>query len=118
VSRSVPRMTRDRLFSVERIGPGRCPIVHVVVRSGYRDTNSIPELLQLARKMGYLERNLDLENASYFISRMTITDSSKGDMAIWRKKLFMLMARNAASPIEHFGLPIERTVLMGSQVSL
>jgi K+ transporter len=30
----------------------------------------------------------------------------------------MLMARNAASPIEHFGLPIERTVLMGSQVSL
>jgi KUP system potassium uptake protein len=118
VSRSVPHVPRDRLFSVERIGPGRCPIVHVMVRSGYRDTNSIPELLQLARKMGFLERNLDLEGASYFISRMTITDSERADMATWRKKLFMLMARNAASPIEHFGLPIERTVLMGSQVSL
>jgi KUP system potassium uptake protein len=118
VSRSVPHVSRDRLFSVERIGPGRCPIVHVMVRSGYRDTNSIPELLQLARKIGYLERNLDLEGASYFISRMTITDSKQADMAAWRKKLFMLMARNAASPIEHFGLPIERTVLMGSQVSL
>jgi KUP system potassium uptake protein len=118
VSRSVPHVTRDRLFSVERIGPGRCPIVHVVVRSGYRDTNSIPELLQLARKMGFLERNLDLEGASYFISRMSITDTKQADMAAWRKKLFMLMARNAASPIEHFGLPLERTVLMGSQVSL
>ena len=39
-------------------------------------------------------------------------------MATWRKKLFLLMARNAASPIEHFGLPVDRTVLMGSQVNL
>ena len=39
-------------------------------------------------------------------------------MALWRKKVFLLMARNAASPIEHFGLPVDRTVLMGSQVSL
>jgi KUP system potassium uptake protein len=118
VSRSVPHVPRERLFSVKRMGPGRCHVLHVVVRSGYRDTNSIPDLLKLARKLGYLERNLDLEGASYFISRMTITDSGRADLARWRKKLFMLMARNAASPVEHFGLPIERTVLMGSQVSL
>jgi KUP system potassium uptake protein len=118
VPRSVPRVTRDRLFSVKRMGSGRCQVLHLVVRSGYRDTTRIPELLQLARKLGYLERNLDLEGASYFISRMTITDGDQPDMAVWRKKLFLLMARNAASPIEHFGLPIERTVLMGSQVSL
>ncbi len=118
VSRSVPHMTRDRLFTARRIGPGRCPVLHLVVRSGYRDITHVPELLQLARKMGFLERNLDLEHASYFISRMTITDSGQADMPIWRRKLFLLMARNAASPIEHFGLPNERTVLMGSQVSL
>jgi KUP system potassium uptake protein len=118
VSRSVPHMTRDRLFAVKRIGKGRCPVIHVIVRSGYRDTTRIPELLQLARKLGHLERNLDLEGASYFISKMTITESDNAEMAKWRRKLFMLMARNAASPIEHFGLPIERTVLMGSQVSL
>jgi KUP system potassium uptake protein len=118
VSRSVPHMKRERQFSVKRMGQGRCQVQHVVVRSGYRDTNSIPELLRLARKLGYLERNLDLENASYFISRMTITDSSSPEMAKWRKKVFLVMAKNAASPIEHFGLPIERTVLMGSQVSL
>ena len=39
-------------------------------------------------------------------------------MPTWRKKLFIAMARNAASPIEHFGLPADRTVIMGSQVSL
>ncbi len=100
------------------MGRGRCQVLHVIVRNGYRDTNSVPELLQLARKHGYLERNLDLEGASYFISRITITETKERGMAAWRKKIFMLMARNAASPIEHFGLPIERTVLMGQHVDL
>lgn len=118
VSRNVPHVTRDRLFAVRRMGRGRCSVLHVVVRNGYRDSTSIPELLQLARKLGYLERNLDLEGASYFISRITITETPEPGMARWRKKLFLVMARNAASPIEHFGLPVDKTVMMGSQVSL
>jgi hypothetical protein len=32
-------------------------------------------LLRRARKQGLLERNLDLEHASYFVSRITISDS-------------------------------------------
>ncbi len=118
VSRSVPHVLRERRFRVKRLGRGRCQVQYVTVNNGYRDTNSVPELLQLARKVGALERNLDLEGASYFISRMTITETSKPEMAAWRKKVFLVMARNAASPIEHFGLPVDRTVLMGSQVSL
>jgi KUP system potassium uptake protein len=39
-------------------------------------------------------------------------------MKRWRKGLFVNLARNAASPIEHFRLPSERTVEMGSQVSV
>jgi KUP system potassium uptake protein len=39
-------------------------------------------------------------------------------MSAWRKKLFVAMARNAASPIEAFGLPGDRTVMMGSQVAV
>jgi KUP system potassium uptake protein len=52
------------------------------------------------------------------VSRITITPAHARGMALWRKKLFIVMARNAASPIEHFGLPGERTVIMGSQVAL
>jgi KUP system potassium uptake protein len=66
--------------------------------------------------VGLLERNLDLEHASYFVSRITITPTDEPDMKRWRKDLFMALARNAASPIEAFGLPSERTVTIGSQV--
>ena len=61
---------------------------------------------------------LDLEHASYFVSRITIAPTSDPGMRSWGKKLFIAMARNATSPIEHFGLPTDRTVMMGSHVAL
>jgi len=39
-------------------------------------------------------------------------------MARWRKVLFVTMAHNAANPSEYFGLPVDRTVVMGSQVDV
>jgi KUP system potassium uptake protein len=39
-------------------------------------------------------------------------------MPRWRKRMFITMAHNAADPIEHFGLPGDRTVIMGSRVAL
>ena len=74
--------------------------------------------LALARKRGLLERNLDLEHASYFLSRITITADRGHGMWRWRKSLFRAMARNAASPIDHFNLPVNRTVTVGSQIGL
>jgi KUP system potassium uptake protein len=115
---SVPHVDRSDRFVVTRMGQGLFRVFHVVDRVGYRDTTNIPEALALARKVGELERNLDLEHASYFVSRITITPTDAPGMARWRKKLFVAMARNAASPIEAFGLPTDRTVIMGSQVAV
>jgi KUP system potassium uptake protein len=39
-------------------------------------------------------------------------------MRRWRKALFVAMARNAANPAAYFGLPADRTVVMGTQVDL
>ena len=118
VPASVPHVSRERRFATERLGPGRYRVTHVSIRNGYRDTNSVPEALRLARKLGHLERNLDLEGAWYYISKITIADSGEPVMMRWQKKMFLGMAHNATSPIEHFDLPIKETVIMGSQISL
>ena len=39
-------------------------------------------------------------------------------MAMWRKKLFLAISRNAANPVEVFHLPDDRTVVMGSHIEL
>ncbi|HET7279606.1 MAG TPA: hypothetical protein VFJ22_16120 [Dermatophilaceae bacterium] len=40
------------------------------------------------------------------------------EMSRWRKRLFLGLAHNAASPIEYFRLPEDRTVAMGAVVVL
>ena len=115
---SVPHVDKDDRFVVTRMGRGTFRVYHVVDRVGYRDKLNVPKALALARKLGLLERNLDLEHASYFVSRITITPTDAPGMERWRKKLFIGMARNAASPIDHFDLPTDRTVMMGSQVGV
>jgi KUP system potassium uptake protein len=115
---SVPHVLPARRFKVERVGRGLFKVTHVEIRAGYRDRFDCPAALAQARKEGLLERNLDLEQASYVVSRMMITPTDSPGMHRWRKALFIAMARNAASPIEQFRLPPERTVMMGSQVQL
>ena len=113
----IPHVESFDRFAVEHVGRGRFRITHVTVRTGYHDTLNVPEALRLCRKQGQLERNLDLEHASYFVSRITITPARTPGMRLWRKNLFIAMARNAASPIDHFGLPGDRTVITGSRVA-
>jgi KUP system potassium uptake protein len=114
----IPHVDPADRFAAERVGKGLFKITHLTIHVGYRDRQNIPGHLALARKRGLLDRNLDLEHASYFISRMTIKPVSAPGMPQWRKRLFVLMARNSSSPIDHFGLPGNRTVLTGSQIAL
>jgi len=39
-----------------------------------------------------------------------------GRMALWRRKLFILMTRNAQSATTFFGLPPNRVVELGAQI--
>jgi KUP system potassium uptake protein len=114
----VPHVDPADEFEFERIGQGLMKVAHLTIRIGYQDSSNVPAALALARKRGLLERNLDLEHASYFVSRMTMTPTNHPGMARWRKHLFTTMARNATSPIEHFALPVDSTVAVSSHVAV
>jgi KUP system potassium uptake protein len=113
---SIPHVDPLDRFTVELRGKGLYKVFHVVIRAGYHDRLDIPESLRLARKQGLLERSLDLEHASYFVSRILISPAPTSPVRMASKRLFIFMARNATSPIDHFRLPGERTVIVGAQV--
>jgi KUP system potassium uptake protein len=115
---SIPHVDSCDRLTVELLGHGLFKVFHLTTRIGYQDKLNVPDALTLARKQGLLDRNLDLEHASYFVSRITISPTDAPGMQRWRKNLFITMARNSSSPIDHFGLPRGRTVIMGSQVAL
>jgi KUP system potassium uptake protein len=114
---SIPQVDDHERFSVELLG-GLFTVWHVTVRIGYQEKLNVPAALRLCRKQGLLERNLDIEHAKYFLSRITITPKESSAFRFGGKRLFIAMARNAASPVEAFRLPRESTVIIGSQIEL
>jgi KUP system potassium uptake protein len=115
---SVPHVDPKEQFLVEVLGSGTFKVRHVTVRAGYHDVTDIPAALALARKRGLLERNLDLEHASYFLSQIRVTMTNKPGMPRWQKLVFIGMARNAASPIDTYRLPVERTATVGALIGV
>ena len=91
-------------------------IAHVTARFGFQEQPNVPLALRLADAKG-LECDIDADGPTYFLSRATIRVTDAAGMSRWRKRLFAL-SHNAANPIEYFGLPLERTITMGSQIPL
>lgn len=102
---------------VDDLGYSDDGIFHVSARYGFQDQADVPAALALAAQIG-LEHSVDLQNASYFLSKIILRQGSNGTMARWRKSLFLGMARHAANPVEYFNLPIDRTVVMGGHITV
>jgi KUP system potassium uptake protein len=55
---------------------------------------------------------------TYYLGRETLLAGGPSPMANWRKRLFIVMARNAQTASAFFGLPPNRVVEMGAQIQL
>jgi len=64
------------------------------------------------------EGPLQLDQASYFLSKIELQAGTARTMAPWRKRLFMATSYITADAAEHFGLPRDRTVIMGSHIEV
>jgi KUP system potassium uptake protein len=113
---NVPHVEESERVTVDDLGYRDDGITHVTARFGFQDDLDVPATLRAAAER--LEREADFENVSYFLSRISIIATNEPGMARWRKKLFIAIARNSASPVPYFHLPDERTVVMASHIEL
>ena len=90
-------------------------VFDVVVRYGFMQDPNVPEALALARERGL---ELNDQDVIYFLGRETLIVSPAPGMAMWRERLFVLMARNAVRATAFFRLPPERVVELGVQVDI
>jgi KUP system potassium uptake protein len=107
-----PQVSPEEQLTVDRLGHG---MFNVRIRYGFMQDPNVPEALSRAREQGL---ELDMDDITYFLGRETIIVTARQGMAIWRERLFVLMARNAGRATEFFKLPIERVVELGVQVEM
>ena len=108
----VPYVPYEEQVDVQPLGRG---VYNVSVRYGFMQDPHVPEALRMAREKG---AHMDQDDITYFLGRETIIVSRRPGMAMWREKLFVLMARNAVRATAFFRLPAERVVELGVQVEM
>ncbi len=104
----------DRL-TLDDLGHRDDGISLVNARYGFKETPNVPHVVQLAASAG-LEMPLETEDTTYFLSKIDIRPSHRPGMAMWRKRLFHATSRITSDASDYFGLPRDRTIIVGSRI--
>jgi KUP system potassium uptake protein len=114
---SVPRVADSERTSVDALGSANDGIIHVTANFGYMETPNVPRLLRLLDP-NQTEGRIAVDDASYFLSSIELVVSAAPTMSVWRKYLFIATSHLTADAAEHFALPRDRTVIMGSRIDV
>ncbi|MDT0543502.1 MULTISPECIES: KUP/HAK/KT family potassium transporter [Streptomyces] len=113
----VPRVPADERTVIDDLGYADDGIVYVAARFGYMETPDAPGTLAMLDP-ARTEGRLRLDEASYFLSKIELRRGTATTMAPWRKRLFIATSYITADAAEYFGLPRDRTVIMGSRIEV
>ena len=113
----VPRVPADKRVVVDDLGYTDDGITHVSARFGYMQTPHVPGALAMLDP-ATTEGRLQLDQASYFLSKIELQPGDAPTMAPWRKRLFIATSYISADAAEHFALPRDRTVIIGSRIDV
>jgi KUP system potassium uptake protein len=91
-------------------------ISSVVARYGFQERPDVPDIVR--RASTGLETPCDLDDITYFLSKMEIVETDAPGMPRWRKRLFLATTHIAADAVDYFQLPRNRTVLLGSAIEI
>jgi len=87
----------------------------VTATFGFMEQPSVPEVLRLCERHGL---NVRLGSTSFYLGSERLIPTGREKLARWRKKLFIVMSRNAQSATEYFQIPPNRVVELGAQIEL
>jgi KUP system potassium uptake protein len=127
VTEEIPTVDEEEKVECRELGEG---FFQVIAHYGFMESPDIPAVLRTLGKASGDGRPAGIKatETSFFLGRETLiaTHNSRtargapndgfGKMSLWRKKLFILMTRNARSATAFFGLPPNRVVELGAQI--
>jgi KUP system potassium uptake protein len=109
-----PWIDMDDACSVEDMG-NNC--YRVIIQLGFMNQPNITQALKACEAKGL---PFNMMETSFFLSREKIVPVASLDsgMAKWREHLFATMARNAGTAVDHFNIPTNRVIELGTQVEI
>ncbi|MGH3676795.1 MAG: potassium transporter Kup [Mycobacterium sp.] len=113
----VPRVPESERTVIDTLGYKKNGIIYVTANFGYMERVHVLDALRgLDPKQ--TEGRISVDSTSYFLSKLELTKGDQPTMAAWRKHLFIATSYITADAAEHFGLPRDRTLIMGSRIEV
>jgi len=107
-----PRVNAANRFKIEKLGDN---FYRVIAKYGFMEQVDISRVMKLLKKKGF---PINLEEATYVLSRETLVSSSKFGMNIWQDALFSFMSRNSQRATAYFNVPRNRVFEIGTQITI
>ena len=125
VTEEIPQVDAENRVTCKDLGEG---FYQVLAHYGFMETPDVPAVLHALGRAGTDGKPVSVKvmDTSFYLGRETLIATrashranpgdGMGRMSLWRKKLFILMTRNARSATAFFGLPPNRVVELGAQI--
>ena len=105
-------MPRHERLAVEKVSDH---FIKVIARYGFMETPSIPKILENCKRK---DLNIDVGNASFFLSRRLLKPTDKSSMPWLQEVYFIWLASTAANATDYYRIPHDRVVEVGTQVQI
>jgi KUP system potassium uptake protein len=117
VTQEIPVVADADRVQCSELGQG---FFKVVAHYGFMETPDVPTVIRSLSHPGPHGSpvTVNLMQTTFYLGRETLIATGTSKMAKWRKKLFILMTRNAQPATAFFGLPPNRVVELGAQIQL
>ncbi|MES2822660.1 MAG: potassium transporter Kup [Pseudomonadota bacterium] len=111
---NVPWIKTEESCEVEDLG-NNC--YRVIIHLGFMNQPDIIHALKACEPKGL---GFNIMETSFFLSREKIVPVATLDsgMPLWQERLFAMMARNAGTAVDHFNIPTNRVIELGTQVEI
>jgi KUP system potassium uptake protein len=117
LTEEIPFVPERERVTTRDLGAG---FFQVLARYGFMETPDVPAMLDSlpTRPLEGPRLQIVPMETTYFLGRETLLPNGPSRIWTWRKRLFIVMARNAQTASAFFGLPPNRVVEMGAQIQL
>ncbi len=107
-----PRVPSKERTVVEQISAS---FLRITIRFGFTEAPNLPRVLSRIKDEVFA---YDVMKTTFFLSRRSLKASKKSGMPIWQDRIFIPLARNADDASSYFGIPTDRVVEIGTQVTI
>lgn len=107
----VPRIPEDERCEVTPLGEG---FHRAIIRYGFSEEPDIPRALLQART----DLDFNPQKVTFFLGGVHLLRGKRPSITPWRRKIYIMLSRNALDATHFYKIPVNRVVVMGIQVEV